>query len=154
MTEKRCSCCEEAKPLTEFAARKGVADGLAYICRQCQRAVSRKSYSKNKAARAAYFKNYRLKNLDAELARNRASKLQLNYGISVEEYNALFASQDGKCAICGTDQPGGRRYRLAVDHCHDTGKVRGLLCNNCNLGLGKFNDDPDLLRKALAYLAT
>ena len=73
------------------------------------------------------------------------------YGISAEQYDQLWQSQDGRCAICRTDTPGGRGG-FHVDHCHVSGAVRGLLCNNCNQGLGKFADDPDRLRTAANYL--
>lgn len=70
------------------------------------------------------------------------------YGITLEQYNEMFKKQDGKCAICLKTED----RRLAVDHCHKTGKVRQLLCTNCNQGLGQFFDDKDLLQKALNYL--
>lgn len=75
-----------------------------------------------------------------------AEHLKRNYQLTPEQYNAMLAAQEGKCAICG-------EYRkLAVDHCHTTEKVRGLLCNACNSLLGFANDNPDTLRSALAYL--
>jgi hypothetical protein len=62
-------------------------------------------------------------------------------------------SQNGVCAICGSPPTGTRSHGLlAIDHCHDTLKIRGLLCNNCNNGLGRFKDNPDSLRKAADYL--
>lgn len=79
------------------------------------------------------------------------------YGISYEEFLEMERAQDDKCAICGdpevalnpkTQKP----RRLAVDHCHKSGKVRALLCTACNSGIGKFKDDPDLLTAAIAYL--
>jgi len=81
---------------------------------------------------------------------DRAHHLMFTYGITVAEYDRLYAEQAGGCAICGESCPTGRR--LAVDHDHDTGRVRGLLCARCNNGLGNFQDDPDRLRLAVAYL--
>lgn len=69
--------------------------------------------------------------------------------VAREARTALLASQDGVCAICGTAPAG---QALALDHCHDTGKIRGLLCKHCNLGLGLFKDDTTLLTKAREYL--
>lgn len=69
-----------------------------------------------------------------------------SYGLTEDEWNALFDSQRGLCAICENNKP------LRVDHDHNTGAVRGLLCGECNLGLGKFKDDPHLLKRALAYV--
>lgn len=66
-----------------------------------------------------------------------------------QEYRRMLASQGGACAICGV-RP--RRRRLAIDHDHETGAIRGLLCGNCNLGIGHFADDPGLLQKAASYL--
>lgn len=75
------------------------------------------------------------------------------YGITPEEYAALLDRQLGRCAICRADSAGGRGG-WHVDHDHNTGKVRGLLCHSCNLGLGHLKDDPALLRAAMEYLAT
>lgn len=78
------------------------------------------------------------------------------YGIDADTYHCMLESQDGNCAIC--DQPEsaisrwGTPMRLAVDHCHETGRVRGLLCRECNQVLGKVNDDPDRLRRMADYL--
>lgn len=71
------------------------------------------------------------------------------YGMSPEEYSTLMAAQGGKCAICRSSCP---RGRLSVDHNHETGEIRGLLCRDCNRALGIFRDDPDRLRKAAEYL--
>lgn len=79
----------------------------------------------------------------------RDMKLRRNFGISLEEYRDMERAQDGRCAICHS-LPGKRL--LAVDHDHETGRVRALLCANCNTALGHLKDDPDLLRKAADYL--
>lgn len=86
-------------------------------------------------------------------------KLRTRYGISFKDYNALVELQDGKCKICGNQEIARHNFTkhtqsLAVDHCHVTGKVRGLLCQDCNRGLGKFHDDPVRLQKAIDYLTT
>jgi hypothetical protein len=86
--------------------------------------------------------------LDAASHRRRA--LWSLCGIGVPQYEAASAALDGKCAICEQACPTGNR--LAVDHDHGTGAYRGLLCMRCNIGLGKFRDRPDLLRKAADYL--
>lgn len=80
-------------------------------------------------------------------------RLRASYGITKEEYDARMASQAGLCKICGKPQPDLRKTkRLCVDHSHTTGKVRALLCRNCNAGLGMFKDDPVLLEHAASYL--
>lgn len=71
------------------------------------------------------------------------------YGLSDSEFKAMLKAQSGKCAVCRRPQGG---KMIAVDHCHKTGKVRGLLCSNCNMGIGLLQDSPKLLRKAAKYL--
>lgn len=74
------------------------------------------------------------------------------YGLTIDSYNELLESQNHKCAICGAEIGNAEGDRLYVDHDHITGKVRGLLCSNCNLGIGKFQDNVELLKKAIRYL--
>ena len=73
------------------------------------------------------------------------------YGINQLDYTKMLEAQDHSCAICGTEDPSPKKY-LCVDHNHDTGEVRGLLCHSCNTGLGMFKDDPNNLLKANEYL--
>lgn len=83
------------------------------------------------------------------------SNLKTNYGISLDQYRALYEAQGGKCRLCGVEKSaikGGRAHRLCVDHCHKTGHIRGLLCKSCNTALGAFQDDPIRLQKAIDYL--
>lgn len=102
----------------------------------------------------------------SEVARNHRKRnplsvkdrsLKRQFGISLKDYMDMYDAQDGKCWICGKEgnsysSDNGRSKTLAVDHCHDSKKIRGLLCNSCNVGLGKFKDNPSLLRKAIKYL--
>lgn len=76
------------------------------------------------------------------------------YGLTVDEYDERLMNQNGVCAICQNPPDGGRWPRLAVDHDHERKVVRGLLCEHCNIGLGKFKDDPVRLGAAIQYLAT
>lgn len=108
-------------------------------CDKCKKAISEKNRGRAKKNPEAY-KKYRKK-----------SWLKNIYGISIEEYEAMKADQLGVCAICGKQETASNR-ELAVDHDHSTGAVRGLLCTNCNLGLGNLQDDPDIVRRALEYL--
>jgi len=80
----------------------------------------------------------------------RAAKLLRNYGITVEQYDKLVDLQGGVCAICRREDDQG--HQLAVDHCHSSGTVRGLLCHKCNVALGLFRDDPAALAAAAEYL--
>lgn len=88
-----------------------------------------------KSCKALKYRNHRIKRV---------------YGITEREYKALYASQGGVCAICGL--PAKDKQPLYIDHCHDTGKVRGLLCSSCNSGIGYFKDDLDLIASASSYL--
>lgn len=85
----------------------------------------------------------------------RDDRLKRLYGLERGEYDKMYKQQDGKCAICGEEDScnkNGVTRTLSVDHCHNTGKIRGLLCNECNIGLGKFKDNRELLEKAIKYL--
>lgn len=85
----------------------------------------------------------------------RSGKLFAAYGITLDEYRVRHSAQDGLCAICGRPETATRRgktMQLAVDHCHDTGRVRGLLCSRCNIGLGYFKHDLARLKSAMKYL--
>jgi hypothetical protein len=84
-------------------------------------------------------------------ANQKAWQLRWRYGIPLEEYNKVFQEQAGNCKLCGLHQSV-LRYSLAVDHNHKSGQIRGLLCSNCNTGLGLFKDDISLLQKATQYL--
>ena len=84
-------------------------------------------------------------------------KLKIRYGITPEQYANLLVCQNGRCAICGNEETAKHNrsrkvQKLAVDHCHETGKIRGLLCQDCNRGISKFHDDPSRLKKAISYL--
>jgi len=104
-----------------------------------------------RAAAARYQKLYR--QLRPEAYRGYA--LQKSYGISRNKYEKMLEYQSGKCAICEKEEGAvirGSKISLAVDHCHDTGSIRGLLCSQCNRALGGFKDSPDLLDRAKQYL--
>lgn len=77
----------------------------------------------------------------------------MKYGITEADYQEILDSQSGGCAICGAATSGNAQIpNLAVDHCHTSGRVRGLLCHNCNVGVGAFRDDPELMAKAAEYV--
>ena len=97
--------------------------------------------------RRAYSKKYYAENKEKWRARDYERK----YGITLDEYDERAEAQDGCCAICGTDEPG-RGSRFFVDHCHEDGHVRGLLCHHCNLMLGHAHDNIATLAKAITYL--
>jgi hypothetical protein len=91
---------------------------------------------------------------DPELARAKERRRTLRkYGLTTSSFDRLVSQQGGRCAICRTDQPGGRGEQWHIDHCHSTNEVRGLLCHSCNVALGHFRDDPQLMKRAMAYLS-
>jgi Autographiviridae endonuclease VII len=139
---KTCTKCLQEKPLEEFyrigASRTAkTADGLFGECKVCNRARAREWQRQKRASDPTYASDVALRS---------------NYGITLAEYEALLAEQGGGCAICGVTEPGGRGKRFHVDHDHETGAVRALLCHGCNTGLGAFGDDVDRLMSAVAYL--
>ena len=101
---------------------------------------------RNKITGALWRKN----NPEKVKLHRRQTKLRKKYGINNHDYDALLAEQQGLCAICSEPPPG--RYMLAVDHCHDSGKIRSLLCVKCNAGLGQFNHSIKRLKQAIDYL--
>lgn len=130
--EKPCTKCGESKLIEDFHLDSRRKDGRQSRCRTCQ----------NEETLIRYYKNP---------SKKRERNLQKLYGISLEDYNNLRYSQDYKCGICRRHEED-FWYKLCVDHDHKTGSVRALLCTNCNTGLGVFNDDPKLLKKAMEYL--
>lgn len=98
-----------------------------------------------------YHRNYRKKNREVLVAKDRQRK----FGITHQDYAKLFQNQDGLCAICKQPETAtrlGKVKSLAVDHDHKTGRIRGLLCSDCNTGIGKLKDDPEILQSAIQYL--
>lgn len=89
---------------------------------------------------------------ETQPAKVRSHKLKAAYGIDATQYNDMLERQGGGCAICGATRHDARSANLAVDHCHETGKVRGLLCGACNNGIGRFKHNPVLLENAIGYL--
>lgn len=137
-THKKCSVCSEMKPLRQFNVVKPKRGGtfLQGRCRSCN---------------LAYCKRWQIENPVKSFRSGRKSHLKNEYGISVEQYEELMIAQLGKCAICKKDCPTGNS--LSVDHHHESGKVRGLLCRNCNSALGHAKENIETLRSMIEYLA-
>ena len=144
---KKCKRCNSFYPFENFRKDTRLKCGLRTYCITCENKMVSNSYYKTKEYHKAYNKMYEDKRRDF--------KLKERYGINLEEYNRLFAIQNGMCALCNREETSTRNNKpklLAVDHCHKTGKVRGLLCQNCNTALGLFNDSIEILEKAKKYL--
>lgn len=123
---KICSRCRKQKWNSEFDKNKYKRDGHQYFCKECNN------------------RNYQKANL------------KKNYGITIKQYELILESQNGVCKICGqletAKDKNNEILRLAVDHDHPTGKIRGLLCVKCNTMLGGAKDNPEILRKGANYL--
>lgn len=132
---KTCVRCGKDKPLEEYSSRYGVQSHLLKSrCKDCHRELAKEYYWKTNTP-------------DKQRKRN----LKKDFGITIEFYEELLLKQDGCCKICRTHHTKFSK-RLAVDHDHNTGKIRGLLCMYCNTGLGKFKDSTSLLTEAINYL--
>ncbi len=103
-----------------------------------------------RAYKREYMREYRARNPKEAADRVRNSTLKAFYGINQAEYDALFERQGCRCAACKTTDNGKRRW--SVDHDHETGRIRGILCLKCNTALGMLNDSPYLLTALLQYL--
>lgn len=142
---KTCRRCGEVKPLREYSlSRRETPTQNAVYRSDCKTCCSARAMEWQRA------------NPSRAVAAGRRAKLKV-YGLTPGCYDALIAKQGGVCAICGRDEPNahgrtGKKFQLSVDHCHDTGRVRGLLCQNCNRAIGLLGDNVELLRKAIDYL--
>ena len=138
-----CTTCNTEREESEFW-NDGRRGGKLKPCKVCKR---------------AYMRRYRRKNPDLDKQRyqkdpaaEQERRLIRKYGITLADYDRMFAEQGGRCAICDREHDGGKRFD--VDHDHETGDVRGLLCTNCNRMIGHAHDDPRRLRDAARYLET
>lgn len=135
------SLCESGRPATVTPGRRdSIVYGLWFCSVDCKAAESQVRKQKRR----------RMNKLDHET--RRARDLRKKYGITVAVWEAMYDTQLGRCALCLT--PLAEVTKICVDHDHATGRVRGLLCNNCNHGLGKFQDNAEILRRAAAYVDT
>ena len=136
METKVCIDCQIAKPASEYHNQKGRYLNSASRCKPCQ---------------VIYMREWYLNNKQKVKESTRRNRYKRDFNLTVDEYNAILASQGGGCAICGiTTSASGKLF--PVDHNHKTGAVRGILCDPCNRGLGFFKDNPSLLIKASNYL--
>jgi hypothetical protein len=174
-----CITCGESKPVEEMALRSGRprnqckkcknAHQRAWVAQNPERAAritdrARKwrrnnpdrtaEYTRRKSAKPGfreekreYMRGY-YANLDTSEKRDRHYRRR--YGISLAEYDEILLAQCGVCAICA--EPPTDDEPLVVDHCHDSGQVRGLLCSTCNLAIGYLKDSPDYMLAAAAYI--
>ena len=174
---KKCTKCKEVKTIDCFYKLKNTKDGLDYWCKDCKNEqiskynqrpdiiVKKKKYQKEydqrpevraraKKLRRIYDQKPEVRAKNKEYsqrpevkARQKEQDLKRLYGLSKEEYNLMLLEQDNKCAICRK-----KLVKPNVDHCHETNKVRGILCSSCNVGLGLLGDSIEGLEKVIKYL--
>lgn len=118
--------------------------------RESDREKSRRWYHNNiEKARLAQ-REHKRRTYATNKEKIRWAKIMSAYGLTKQQFEELLAKQGGTCAGCDTSEPGGRGWQ--VDHCHGTGRVRGILCSKCNTGIGLANDDPEVLGRWIEYL--
>ena len=121
---RKCRRCEEEKELDNFPISRTGKKGQIYRKPDCK---------------------------PCDNKRKSVANMLQKFNMTPKDYDNMLSSQDGGCAICSTDTPRGNG-RFHIDHCHTTGKIRGLLCSKCNVGLGQFDDNTDKLSGAIRYL--
>lgn len=148
---KLCQVCRISKPTVEFYKRKASQDGLARLCKKCQKDYDTKRGSKGayRRKKARVTKQWRKKHPHRTKLNDIRKHYQRHYGLTLDDYDRMQLAQNGVCAICKKPDP---NKRLSVDHNHMTKQIRGLLCHNCNVALGLLKDNPYVLDNAATYL--
>lgn len=146
--KKRCSKCGDKKLFSEFSKSKDAKDGLQSWCKKCYK--EHHQTHKNPKRKAEYDKKYRQTEKGKFNYESSKRNLKNHHGVTLEQYDKMFEEQGGVCAICSGVNKNGRR--LAIDHNHNTGEIRGLLCANCNIGIGMLKENVNILCSAISYL--
>lgn len=149
LREKYCSRCKETKPVGEFDRQRRSRDGLQPRCRACMKEVNRAWYERNKEKMSALSKAWAANNPEKAKAARRKGHLKKAYCLTPEDVQRMRAEQNNECAGCGTTFNGSTPH---VDHDHETGAVRGLLCGPCNKALGMALESPERLLGLVRYL--
>lgn len=136
----RCSACMTYKTPSEFNKAASMKRGYLYNCRECEKERNNEIMSTE---------------VGREASRNRVRKhkLKSKFDMTPKQYDDMRIDQDYSCAICGKDEDNNDGRILAVDHDHITGRIRGLLCQKCNIGLGQFDDSIHVMQSAILYLS-
>lgn len=181
MTKKLCTKCTNIKLIEEFCKNKAIIDGRSAWCRTCMKDISKTYRKNNKEKCRQQTRNWRLKNREQHLANNKRrynkykesilartkewaekfpdkridARLKNKFGLTLEEYKKILERQGGQCYVCARipEEYRNKEARmLAVDHCHSSGKIRGLLCGNHNRALGMIKDSIEALEVLIHYL--
>lgn len=164
--EKKCNKCGEVKPLEMFCKNKTTKDGHGRECKQCasERAKAMRLANPEKFKQASkkwretnpnYVSQWKSRNKKRTKEMKRKEYLKSKYGISIEQYDDMRVAQQYKCYVCNKHEneiPNAGPTALNVDHCHETGAIRKLLCMSCNIALGKVNDSIEILQRCIDYI--
>jgi hypothetical protein len=147
---RTCKVCNEKKSIDRFQE-------YGYQCRECRTEKQRAYYAslppetaEERKKKNEYLAKWRLKNADKVKEQSRVKHLRRKFNLSPEQYDIMSKAQKNVCAIC--QEKCETEMNLAVDHCHTTGKIRGLLCKNCNTAIGLFKEDIDNMLRAIEYI--
>lgn len=140
--EKKCTKCGGVKPATDYYLSYKTETARASQCKICSSDGAKKWRNENRKR----VNELALKRYHSDPKKQRANSLKYFYGLTLSDFNSLAEKQGNQCAICR------EILILNVDHCHKTGKIRGLLCQHCNRGLGGFKDSIEKLTAAISYL--
>jgi hypothetical protein len=163
MSVKVCGKCGNARDLACYNKDARYRDGFYPRCKQCRRVETRRRLGIadqgqtricrwcDKTFDLAEGRQYYCSPPCAAIGK-RLWNIERLYGLTREQYKALYARQGRKCAICKRPERSARNKLLAVDHCHETGQVRGLLCTHCNRAIGLLQDDPKVVKSAAEYI--
>lgn len=154
---KKCTKCNKKLSLSSFHRNKRNKDGRTEWCKLCKAKYAKKHWVENKKRlqkqRRKHYVEHKVEIAAASAKRNKkrgwAYRIMSHYGITVKQYTAMLKAQGGGCWICGSVP---KKRKLHIDHCHKSGKVRGLLCMRCNRGLSWYSDSSVRLHKAAQYL--
>ena len=129
-----CSVCKVEKKYSDYYKNTKATHGVGHRCIECDKKIKKEGY-------------------ETDYMKTRNRHLKRNFGITLDDYDRMLKSQNNRCAICNSTSTSNKYHKyFAVDHCHTTKKVRGLLCTRCNAGIGYMKDDIERLQKAIAYL--
>lgn len=144
LKSKICSKCNEDQPLSSYHKNKDSPDGHQSVCKECKKHYRKHYYHREVDKWTTQSKEWYENNKERKSLTSKKKHVNSYFGITVEEYDAYF--KDACCGICDATE------RLVLDHCHNTGVIRGVLCNTCNSGIGMLKDNPELLKKGIEWL--
>lgn len=147
---KVCGDCKIEKPLSDYCKDKGKKDGLHWSCKDCRKKYRQQPHVK--AHTSGYNKARRQKDPKATKERDRKYTLMRYWGLTPIQFEELLKKHNSQCGICKKKDRSSDKKPLVIDHDHATGAIRGLLCDNCNRGIGLLQDSKEILQAAIAYL--